>query len=223
MTESLLLLDLDGVVVFEAEPPLVAMTELILLHEQLNYRLIALGMPVVVLTHRSRREAQRILQAAGIAPATLAAVIAAEDLFIAGVRHAPLRMLKHGLRKDLALAVLERRFGVDRSRIAVIDDRIDNLQDLRTAGVGLTIHVPSYSSTDQRLLMTFELADALTAVRSWGGSRPVAQTISLTPRPLAMSHRHRTALSTTPQRFHAFNLARRVGSIMRLVLHGRSL
>jgi hypothetical protein len=70
----------------------------------------------VVLTHRSRREARRILQAAGLDAAPPAGVVAAEDLVMVGFRHAPKRMFKHGLRKNLALFVLGRSFGVDRSR-----------------------------------------------------------------------------------------------------------
>ena len=117
--QYMLLLDLDGVVVFEAEPPLVPATELILLHEGLGTALDALGIPVVVLTHRSRREARQILRAAGLAVKALSAVIAAEDLFMAGVRHAPLQLFKRGLRKDLVLSVLERRI-----RRRAITDRV---------------------------------------------------------------------------------------------------
>ena len=74
---------------------------------------------------------------------------------MAGVRHTLKRMFKHRLRKDLALSVLEHRFGIDRSWIAFIDDRIDNLQDLLAAGLGLAIHAPSYLTMGRQLLMTF--------------------------------------------------------------------
>ena len=131
---QMLLFNLDGVLVFEAEPPLIlSATELVLLHQDLPAHIAALEMPVVVLTHRSRREANHILQAAGLTQA-LAGVIAAEDLFLAGIRHAPLRMLTKGLRKDLVLSAVEQKFGVERSRIAFIDDRLDNLEAFVTAG-----------------------------------------------------------------------------------------
>jgi hypothetical protein len=217
---QMLLLDLDGVLVFEAEPPLVSATELVLLHETFALHIAALEMPVVVLTHRSRREANHILQAAGLTQA-LAGVIAAEDLFWAGIRHAPLRMLTKGLRKDLVLSAVEQKFGVQRSRIAFIDDRLDNLQDLVTAGLGLAIHAPSYQTTDQALLMTFDLGEACQLVRSWDRAEPQSQIVGLPPRQLALSLSHRTGLSTTAHRHHLFNVARRVASILRLSLSGR--
>jgi hypothetical protein len=221
--QSMLLLDLDGVVVFEAEPPLAGATELILLHEDLDSALAGLGIPVVVLTHRSRREARRIIQAAGLDAAPLAGVIAAEDLVMAGFRHAPMRMFKHGLRKDLALSVLEHRFGVDRSRIAFIDDRIDNLRDLLAAGLGLAIHAPSYLTVDRQFLMTFNISDALASIQSWDRSARQSTIVSLSPRPLATSLWCRTGVSTRPYRRHVFNVARRMGNFMRLVFLERLL
>ena len=81
-------------------------------------------------------------------------------------------MFSHGLRKDLVLPALERRFSIHRSQIVFIDDRVDNLQDLLTAGLGLAIHAPSYPGLDDRQsLMTFDLADAFSAIRSWAPGR----------------------------------------------------
>ena len=217
---QLLLLDLDGVLVFEAEPPLVSAPELLLLHEALASDIAALEMPVAVLTHRSRREAKHILQAAGLAQ-RLSGVIAAEDLFLAGIRHAPLRMLAKGLRKDLVLSVVERKFDVDRARVAFIDDRIDNLQDLVDAGLGLAIHAPSRQATDQAVLTTFDFSEACTLIRTWDRTRPQSRTICLAPRTLALSRLHHTGLSTTVHKHHLFNIARRVGRILRVSVSGR--
>ncbi len=89
----MLLLDLDGVVVFEAEPPFFLAREIILLHQNLKATIESLEMPVVILTHRSQREAKHILACIGLSvPTSIAAVMAAEDLFLAGVRYAPKRM-----------------------------------------------------------------------------------------------------------------------------------
>ena len=76
---SLLLLDLDGVVAIEMVPPQVARLEIILLHELLHEMLSGISVPVVVLTHRSRAEANLILQLAGLTSKEVAGVIAAED------------------------------------------------------------------------------------------------------------------------------------------------
>jgi hypothetical protein len=217
---QMLLLDLDGVLVFEAEPPLVATTELLLLHETFASDIAALGMPVVILTHRSRREANHILQATGLAP-RLSGVIAAEDVFLAGVRHAPLRMLAKGLRKDLVLSVVEQKFGVERSRLAFIDDRIDNLEDLVTAGLGLAIHAPSDQATDQTVLTTFDFGEACKLIRAWDRTEQQSRIISLAPRILALSGAHHTGLSTAAHRHHLFNVARRVGRTLRVSISGR--
>ena len=76
---SLLLLDLDGVVVYEVAPPRVEKLELILLHDLLVNTLQAVGVPVVVLTHRSRAEATVILGSAGLEK-DVAGIMAAEDI-----------------------------------------------------------------------------------------------------------------------------------------------
>jgi len=217
----MLLLDLDGVVVLELEPPLVTAPELILLHQDIGKDLDALGLPVVILTHRSRREAEQIVGVARLAPRRLAGVLAAEDLFFAGLRNTPVQMLKRGLRKDLILSLLERRFGVDRSRTAFIDDRIDNLRDLLAAGLGLAIHAPSILPAESEFVVTFDFADAVAAVRDWDQATPRQDIISLAPRQLAAPLWQRTGLSTASHRRHAFNAARRVGRVVRQAFAGR--
>jgi hypothetical protein len=215
----MLLLDLDGVVVLELEPPLVTAPELILLHQDIGKDLDALGLPVVILTHRSRREAEQIIRAARLAPRRLAGVLAAEDLFLAGLRKTPVQMLKRGLRKDLILSLLEHRFGVERSRTAFIDDRLDNLRDLLAAGLGLAIHAPSIITGES--VVTFDFAEAVAAVRDWDQRVPRQDIISLAPRQLAAPLWQRTGLNTASHRLHAFNAARRVGRIVRQAFAGR--
>jgi hypothetical protein len=219
----MILLDLDGVLVFEADPPFVSSREIILLHQNLEAEIAALGMPVVILTHRSQREARQILAATSLTvPTSLAAVIAAEDLFLAGIRYGARRMFSHGLRKDLVLPALERRFSIHRSQIVFIDDRVDNLQDLLTAGLGLAIHAPSYLADDRQSLMTFDLADAFSAIRSWHRGASPAEMIRLQPRELRMAPWRRTGLCTTSEKRHAFNTARQIARTMRLGLLRRS-
>jgi hypothetical protein len=216
----MLLLDLDGVVVFEAEAPWVPAKELILLHENLGRELDKLGMPIAVLTHRSRREARQILETAGLdGMAALAGVIAAEDLFLAGIRQVRGRMLSRGLRKDLVLPILERRFLVKRSNVAVIDDRADNLQDLLAAGLGLAIHAPSYLLKDR--LISFDVEDALSAIRNWTPNKHQSKIISLPPREILTSSWLRTGVNTSAHGRHVFNIARRAGNFLRLTLRVR--
>ncbi len=74
--------------------------------------------PVVVVTHRSKAEAQRILQAAQLGPEVISHLVAAEDLFQAGLKyHGIFRVLRRGLRKSLILTLVEERFGISRARM----------------------------------------------------------------------------------------------------------
>ena len=61
MSAKLLLLDLDGVVALECGPPVVSPREILRLHRSLEPLTRGLGERVVVVTHRSRSEALRIL------------------------------------------------------------------------------------------------------------------------------------------------------------------
>src|ERR1700760_1928859 len=157
---SLLLLDLDGVVVYEMAPPQVQKMELILLHELLVDALQELCLPVVVLTHRSRAEAAVILGSAGLEKG-VAGIIAAEDILRAAFTYGPLwKLLRVGLRKSWALPAIERRYQVARKNIAFIDDRFDNIEDLVANGVGVALHAPS-GINDDGSLTGFALRHAL--------------------------------------------------------------
>ncbi len=217
--DSLLLLDLDGVVVFECGPPLLETLEILRLHQGLAGRLAAIEAPVVVLTHRSRREARHILHVAGVADGALAGLIAAEDLFVAGLRHAPVALFSRGLRKSLILPVLERRYGTPRARFALIDDRLDNLRDLLGVGIGLGLLAPSAIDGDR--LETFDFNQATSYFAAWAtGERP-GGLVPLTASLLLVENWRRTGLDTTRRGRHVFNLARALGRRIRQRATGR--
>jgi hypothetical protein len=44
---------------------------------------------------------------------------------------------------------------------------MDNLEDLRHAGLGLAIHAPFYMTQGGRCVMTFHFSDAIDAFRKW--------------------------------------------------------
>jgi hypothetical protein len=214
-----LLLDLDGVVVFETGPPLLPDLEILALQEDIIHSIATLDAAVVILTHRSRAEADRILRAATIAQAKLAGVMAAEDLVISAARHRQLgRMLRHGLRKSLILPEVERRFGVPRRRTALIDDGIDNVQDMVASGLGLALHVPSEVTPDGESILTCDLASTLQIFQDWtkGAPKPNVVTLAKTRR-VVMSLR-RTGLNTKREGRHAFNAARSLGNICRRII-----
>src|SRR4051794_13928453 len=93
-TKSLLLVDLDGVIVLE-----VAVTgsapELLRLHRDPLASLQRFDCEVVVLTHRSAAEARTILRAVGLPASKLAGVIAAESILMEGLRQRRFGTLLH--------------------------------------------------------------------------------------------------------------------------------
>jgi hypothetical protein len=218
--DALLLVDLDGVVVYECAAPFADRVEIFLLHRHLTSLLGKIDAPVVILTHRSRSEARRILHAAGLNTDVLAGIIAAEDLFLAGLRGGLAKMARFGLRKSLILPAVEARFGVPRNRIAFVDDRMVNLQDLLESGLGLAMLAPSKIGADRASLHSFDFADVLATFAEWRREHVPGTLERLPDRSGAVEPWQRTGLCTTREGRHAFNVARRVGSIVRRSLPG---
>lgn len=215
---GLLLLDLDGVVVFESGPPLLAELEILRLHDMIIDRLAEFGVPVVVLTHRSRAEARRILESAGIDATHLAGVMAAEDLVTAALLHSNLRkLLSRGLRKSLILPLVEKRFGVKRGSMALLDDRVDNLEDLIGAGLGLALHAPSDTSEDGALL-TFDIGEAVAAFLRWAAAPEIGRFSTLTPIRVEIEPWRRTGLCTRREARRPFNALRTTARRIRQVI-----
>jgi hypothetical protein len=216
---SLLLLDLDGVVVYEMAPPRVKKQELILLHDLLVNALQAVGVPVVVLTHRSRAEAAVILGSAGLEKG-VAGLMAAEDILNAAFAYGtPWQLLRKGLRKSWALPAIERRYRVDRKNIAFIDDRLDNIGDLVGNGVGIALHAPS-GINDDGSLISFDFGQAVRMLREWNGDLTLP-ILSIAPRIVTESELSRTGISTGIFTMSPFNRARRYGRSLRQLLWSR--
>jgi hypothetical protein len=216
---SLLLLDLDGVVVYEMAPPRVQKLELILLHDLLVNALDALGVPVVILTHRSRAEAAVILSSAGLENG-VAGIVAAEDILNAAFAYGTLwKLLRIGLRKSWALPTIERRYGVDRKNIAFIDDRMDNIEDLVGHGVGIALHAPT-GINDDGCLISFDFGQAVRMLREWNGER-TPPILSVAPHIVAETEWSRTGTSTGTFTMSPFNQARRYGRSLRHLPLGR--
>jgi hypothetical protein len=221
MADKVLLLDLDGVVVFEAIPPLVAKREILRLHEGIEALLRGAPFPVVILTHRSRAEAKVVIGSAGLTVGSTAKIIAAEDLFIEACRHRQfIRLARQGLLKSHALKLVERLFGVPRGYMAIIDDKPHNLDDLLRHGVGMGLLAPSRILEDEKCLVTFSLAQALQQVAEWQPEREsgCARQLPEISRPVAAWQR--TGLDTSRDARHPFNVARRAVYAIRTVRAG---
>jgi len=219
MSGKLLLLDLDGVVALECDPPIVARREILRLHRSLDRLTRGLGERVVVVTHRSRAEAWRILKAVGVTPDELAGVRAAEDLLIAGLSLGALpTVLRHGLRKSLILPGLAREMSVLPRDVAFIDDVERNIDDLLSHGIGLGIHVPSHLDEGGEGYVSFDLDDAVAAFEAWRDSGEVGRRVAPAGVARAVEGWSRTGLCTTAQGDHLFNRARRIARRVRVAL-----
>jgi hypothetical protein len=218
----LLLLDLDGVVVFEASHPHVTRLEILLLHQSLADVLRDLDIPVVVLTHRSRAEAAQILLAAGLTSREISSVIGAEDIFRAAwASGRPWALLRQGLRKSWVLPVIEKRHGVPRERFAFIDDRLDNLRDVLGHGIGLAVHAPSAIAADGLSLTSFDFRQVARLLKDWDSARRVLDIHAVEPRQMVIEPWQKTGLDTVRQARGLFNGARQYGRLMRRVIRQR--
>jgi hypothetical protein len=212
---SLLLLDLDGVVAYEIGPPLFVRLEIIVLHELLDKVLHNIGVPVVVVTHRSRTEAHLILKSAGLTRGEFADVLTAEDILTAALKSRQRwRLLQLGLRKSWILPEVETRHKVARRDIAFIDDRLDNLEDMRASGIGLGLLAPSGVSDDGSKLISFDINQIGSLLKDWN-YQGTPHILTLAAREINVEQWCRTGLSTESAPLQTINRIRACGRIMR--------
>jgi hypothetical protein len=176
---ALLLLDLDGVTVLRVtEPGRTQMT--VILQPTLIDAVSNLGFRVVILTHRSRAEAEQIVRAIVVDAAKMPLILAAEDLVKAAVRDGQIfKLLRRGIQKAFAVPYLERACGVSRDRMAVLDDNEGNIRTMIAAGVGLKVLAPTALLNDQ-VVRTFRSDVLLELLNNWRHSTcVVSDTVEL--------------------------------------------
>lgn len=213
---SVLLLDLDGVVALECKFRTTDSLELIRLHKLIDIRVQAVTGKIAVLTHRSKKEARRLLKAAGVDSSKIEAVFAAEDIAIAAIKAGRgLELLRDGLKKSFVLPEVERRFSVKKQHIAFIDDQRTNLDDVLSCGVGLGLLAPSSFCQENNVVRTFALDELTRILSQWRAGEGTGGLISLAPVDLTVEPWMRTGVSATNHRSVAFNFLRRVSKYLR--------
>jgi hypothetical protein len=221
-SSALLLLDLDGVCALEKASPDGPALELFKLHQDLGAGIAALGFPVVVITHRSRKEALRILSAIGVDRGQMEGIFTAENFLFASLGK-PLDLFRHGLLKSAALRAIERKFQVSRGNMAIIDDRDDVLHDLKTNGVGLCMKAPSQNSGQSDDLVSFEFSEAAQVFAEWREQDSAwAEIRPLTPYRLQVAQGWRTGKNTHLSKFTVFNMVRVVARYARAMRRAAS-
>lgn len=164
----LLLLDLDGVLVTtysESDP---AGSEILRLHADAGDRLRRLGEPYAVVTHRPRSEAGPILRALDIDSDLFLACFCANDITKSMVFSGRWwSAFRSGLIKSRVLPLIYRRLGFHPRRLALIDDRSENLADMSANGVGLTMLSPAPAVTKSHDIVGFDFSQALDVFEKW--------------------------------------------------------
>lgn len=155
--------DLDGVLVAESYA---SGERLMLLHANAAANLAEVTASIFVLTHRSRREAEAILECLGLAGPTLVECITANDLLMFAAKGARWsRLFRDGILKSFALDYLHTRYSVPPHRVCLVDDREENLRDVLHAGAGLAVLAPFRMSADT--LETFCMRDLVNLLNDW--------------------------------------------------------
>jgi hypothetical protein len=129
-----------------------------------------------------------------------------------------INLFRYGLQKSAILPVIERRFGVQREHMALIDDQLKNLEDLRARGLGLALHAPSAFSTNGQSIITFDFAETIDAFRSWRAGQRSQTMVALQPCEYRLEPWRRTGLNTRREKHRVFHVARKLGSATRRLL-----
>jgi len=165
---SLLLIDLDGVLVTEGKGDLRIGKEILRVHQNLAAELDAFTFPIAILTHRSRCEAHQLIAALGLETMELAGVFSANDIVFSDLSvNGFFSLLYRGSKKSRILPSIFRRLNVHAANIAFIDDMRGNVEDMAAHGVGLAVKVPSARLQDENNLLTFDLSDILSRIQAW--------------------------------------------------------
>ncbi len=175
----LLLLDLDGVTVLRVTEP-GRKQATVVVQPTLIDAVSDLGFRVVILTHRSRAEAEQIVRAIVADAAKMPLILAAEDLVKAAVRDGRIfKLLRQGIQKAFAVPYLERVCGVSRERMAVLDDNEGNIRTMTAAGVGLKVLTPT-ALLNEQVVRTFRSDVLLELLNNWRHSTcVVSDTVEL--------------------------------------------
>jgi hypothetical protein len=169
-SNALLLLDLDGVLVTDGRGDVSIGHEILRVYPEAPERLVDLQMPVGILTHRRRFEADQSLLALNIEYNQLAAFYTANDLLKSALSHGLiLPLLRKGMRKSLILPLISNSLGLQAYRLALIDDNLENLKDMVEHGIGLAILAPQAKLSDG-ILQCLDLDEALKVVKLWAKS-----------------------------------------------------
>ncbi len=141
--KGMLLLDLDCVTIYGGDPRDGIGKEIYLLHPELSTALNRLDWPVVLLTHRSRRDADLIRSYLEEHHCQFVDCVSSRELFRSALLSFNfVKLFTKGLTKSFALSLLEKKYEITRDRMILIDDRLENLKELTNNGMKYAVLAP---------------------------------------------------------------------------------
>ena len=142
-SKGMLLLDLDCVTIYGGSPRDGLDKEIHLLHPELSTALDRLDWPVVLLTHRARRDADLIRAYLEEHGCQFVDCVSSRELFGSALLSLSfVKLFTKGLSKSFALRFLEKKYGTTRDRMILIDDRSENLKELMNSGMKFGVLAP---------------------------------------------------------------------------------
>jgi hypothetical protein len=98
---------------------------------------------LMILTHRSRKEALQIVNKINGLQCFAKDLVAAEDIIRAAILTGQIfSLLRNGIEKKLYLPIAERKYGINRRRFAILDDNPSNVDGILNSGGGLGLLAP---------------------------------------------------------------------------------
>ncbi len=143
LSKGMLLLDLDCVTIYGGSPRDGLSKEIYLLHPELSTALNRLDWPVVLLTHRARRDADLIRSYLEKHNCQFVDCISSRELFRSALlSFSFVKLFTKGLSKSFALNWLEKKYDITRDQMILIDDRSENLKELINNGMKYGVLAP---------------------------------------------------------------------------------
>jgi hypothetical protein len=166
MKKAILFVDLDEVLVTRLETSS-DKEKIVMIQPLSGKKLRDFSGQLMILTHRSRKEALQIVNNLEGFNGFAKDIIAAEDIIRAAILTGQFfSLVRHGIQKRLILRTVERKYGIEPRRFAILDDNPSNVDGILRAGGGLGLLAPKPEITD-REITTFDFEKVLVQYKSF--------------------------------------------------------
>jgi hypothetical protein len=166
MKKAILFVDLDEVLVTRLDTSS-GKEKIVMIQPLSGKKLKDFSGQWMILTHRSRKEALQIVNNLEGINGFAKDIIAAEDIIRAAILTGQFfSLVRHGIQKRLILRTVERKYGIEPRKFAILDDNPSNVDGILRAGGGLGLLAPKPEITD-REITTFDLEKVLAKYKSF--------------------------------------------------------